>query len=1096
MNSSVECFTSSHLVISLLVFILGALFIGMSILFSIAYVNLRVAHREPLNREMSLIFGLRPFFKALMTLAASLNIYFAGVQLITITPLSFVECIFLIFFNPIYDSQIALCYKLWSTILFWTAATGLLAKYVGGMLMIDGVLFWLFGVPFIIGMITLYHRTTILKKESKVIGSELTPKVFKLHIIETLISLDKYIRRRKHEADLMRSIVQHRYWCKTQSCPLKGIDIKILAHRMDNQNVHSNVLKGLDEVFQQILHIYPKSTEIKLIYIVFLVERLKKYKEALITNTLFEESSSSLEERLILARYKLIIQDKISKKNLQQTDMDIPAIRVLIGIEGIISDFMQLISMTTINKTKIMKELIQEKPDLVKQYELSREFALTLEKLRSFWKQIVKANFADFRLYQIYKKFTSLVLLKTEKANRLTNEMSQEFSWSQKIFSENFSEINKQLPSHLSIAIAGYAHSDSLIYWKVSGQYAAFLGFDERALEKSSIVSIMPNGFSLIHGFIKERIDKLSQNKYESPYFGKNHQIFVRRKTGFIVPALSKVNILSALRDSGRGRFYLHCLQPISEPGAKVDILCNAAFKVTDCSSSALIWMKEVCSHFRLGITTMQTLDPYFQLSQDNFGLEDHRSIILNKRKYSAICRVTNLNLGKYSLFAQNAQLDKQEQQKPYVIYHVKYIIMDTCIAPPPKDIFTKKITSKPPKQNRFVNEDIWAQFNSKFYVEKNDMQRTYMEAWRSTRVFEDTKKHSPINYSSSILTKRLWKGKITDIEKQEFVLQESASLQSQESEPTSSGHQSGIFSSSLQISHLNNQDIPVDIPERIFEQILKKEKANPLHKFFNFIQIVWVTLLLVGIILTLLVWKAYVVEIVGHINDHILITELIEKSTYLNDHLIDLDFLSRNITFRDQNAEYRRQYVSKWTYSLSSYAITVRARLKELQLSYEPSIIRPVFYKVFKSSYLSYPNIFLIAPAQQSFIANLPELPPYDTALITHKMAIERELAKSSPKLAMPSSIANSQSFIRTNYQPNATFITNDYLTDSIPLLKLSADQMFITSREPSLVEKIIREEAVKQFGEDTTVTEDVLEFDKDELEQIIVEEGFGSVG
>jgi len=171
----------------------------------------------------------------------------------------------------------------------------------------------------------------------------------------------------------------------------------------------------------------------------------------------FDENKSSLEARLILARYKLAIREKFSQKGSKTECIYIPSIRTLIGIEATNSEFMDLISTATTIKIKIMKEVIQEKPNLITQYELACEFAIMLKQVNRSWKNIDRYNFADYRLLQVYRKFCSLVLLRKEEANQLSDKMAQEFALSQNTCAANFSEINRRLPDQLSVAIVSHS---------------------------------------------------------------------------------------------------------------------------------------------------------------------------------------------------------------------------------------------------------------------------------------------------------------------------------------------------------------------------------------------------------------------------------------------------------------------------------------------------------------------------------------------------------------------------------------------------------------------------------------------------------------
>jgi hypothetical protein len=824
------------------------------------------------------------------------------------------------FLNPLYDSQLALCYKLGSAILFWTAGTGLATKYIGKVFELDGVILWLFGTPFIVAGVFLHHVTTVLENQSDLTSAELNPKIFKKYLIDALNALDKYVKCIKHDKLLMRSIVHHRNLCGNQSCTLKEIDMGTLANPTDTQFIQATVLKAIEELFKQILNVSFKSSQIRFLYIVFLVERVKKYKEALIEISLSETANSSLEERLILIRYKLIIRAKISEKSAEKSRTDVSAIQTLLGTEQTTSEFMECLSTTTSNKIKIMNELIQEKPDIVKQYEFSREFAQALKKLVKLWNNIKKANIADFRLCMIYKKFTSLVLLDKEETSRLTNDLTQELFYSQRAFAENFSEINKQLPANLNIAIVSNSFVGDLVYWKISSQYLAFLGFQEKELTRNSIGLIIPNGQTSMLEHIKKRLQKLSMNQFDSEYFQKEHFGFVKRKTGFIVPVFSKVSVIKSTHGLSHLDFYLHSLRPVAETRANVHILCDSGHSVTDWSSEALVWMEKFSRSVMLGTTKIEVLEPDFSAELKNARTGLHRDICIGKFWYSAICKVSPLKFGVNHVSAKNLSSQKQLALSSDVIYHVKYSINNVFRPSKYSNMFLRPGMNLAEGLALVSTNNIWAQYDGSYFIDDYDKIEGLMGGWKSTKLLDDNQgKATHINVAL-ITTKRLYGGKIRDLEKEEFQFKDSEFSSENHSETEAISQKTEVFQDSLAISNLNKQQIAVESAERIFEQIFKQERTNPIHKVFNIIQFVWAALLISCVILSLIVWGDYVKMIATHVNDHIFITELIEKSTYLNDQLIDLDFLSRNITFRNENAEYRKGYVSKWTDSLKSF--------------------------------------------------------------------------------------------------------------------------------------------------------------------------------
>lgn len=1071
-----------------LIIIAGAIvFLSISILFSISYINLRVVKNEPMNREPSLIFRLRPLFKTLMVLATCFSTHLFGAQLIIIGLLSLIEWLFWLFSNPFYNAKVASYYQLWSSFLVWTTIVGLTSRFLGVIPNIDGVVCWLVGIPFIVSIVFCYHRISKLKKKSGIICSELNHKTFKTHLIFTYESLDKYIKSKNNATILTRSILEHRCLCDLHNCPLAKVDINAFANFIESQKVQTKIFQGLEELFNKVLSVSSKSNQIRLFYIVLLVEHMEKYKEALIQIAMFNLGNSSIEEILVLTRYKLIIQHKFLKKTLMQSNATDPVVRELIGTEEMISKVMSQLSTTTNIKIEIINELIQEKPDLVKQCKLSTEYALLLQDLQMQWKHIANFNFADTRLYQIYRKFASLILLNSELASKVANKMYLELAFNQKSLTSDLYEIEKQLSSNLNVAIVCQTVSGHTAYWKVSKNYAVLLGYEESELEKRSLDIVMPNAFKARSNLSKNLINPTSLIKNGTQNFEKESKVFLKRKTGFILQVDSKTNFIHALRENEHGVFFLHSFQPVIEPMPSMHLLCNVFYQITDWSSSARLWMKNVYAQLKSGVMNMEAFEPKFSTDPDCLRSGRQRLLSIGNTQRSSVCHVAKLKTEDYMFFTPQVTLSKNAQLKPLTIFHVKYTISPISKASF-KNKIVKLIASKE-SSNLFqgVDTNIWSHYDPKLCFRDAEAQRFSKEFLGWDDSLEDGKNQSKDDLTKTVRTKQLRRGKVIEMEVKEFDLEIANPYQNNSLQSNKQTKSDKVFASSSEIASLNKQEIPVKNPERIFARILKKKKANFLSIAFIILQVAWVAGLVASVVSALVIFKADSSQIISHISDDVRITELIEKSTYLNDHLIDLDFLSRNITFRDRDPAYKREYVFKWTESFSNYLGVLSSQLSQLRLNFNSELIKPVFFKVFKASYLSYRNIFLTAPAWQDTVASLPEFPPGDSDLITDQIVAEREHARSPSKIGTDASIG-----LKSDYFQNLNLTFNNFNEDA-NLIGLSVEQMFENSQVESLFERLILKKAIEEFGHGTAVTEDLVGFDKAELPKGV---GFESVG
>jgi hypothetical protein len=650
--------------------------VGMTILFVICYVNLRTSILEPLNRRPSITMPIQIIFKFAIAVLSVFKYDSNSVILFALVLIGLIELYLVFVHNPYHDSRAAFFTIVFSALFLWTAVLNLAFKLIIASFGVDGVFCWLVSLPFIVFVIYLLWLTRNFKGKLEIVKSDYSQRDLIDHITNFLLAMDKVQLTGSKNESFDRAFLQHRSMCRNDNCILLNLKTQNLSVRDFSAEVQQICLAAVTELFKDKLAASADSDLLRVFYISFLMERTRKYKEALIEINLFLTSRSSFSYRLIAQRYKRIIEIQTSKKssNLGENSTEIMS---LLGGEVYVSKLSHLISVLIKTKLNFLSELVTERPSLKSLYRMSCSFIETSKELQIYWDTIKKANLVDFRLYQIYSKFLSEIMLQHKKAKQLMQSARQEKGFASMIMDDTLEGV-RDLPHNANIAIVSMNSSKHLYFSKVNAPYAALLGYELRDLEHQPLAVIFPKAYkSTIDGITEKSLCFLESKINSLDYFGSEKQVFLKRRTHLIIPAISKVTPVKTVTTKTFGQRFLDFVVTKAKDKNCVDFLVSPEGSVYDFSAEANLYFKNFIRSIHQNRSNMKQIEPNFTTNIKYQTVGVQREIEFRGEDISITCKVTPVQFAHHDVKSNDRSHFKNPSDKYISHYHVQYDIIN-----------------------------------------------------------------------------------------------------------------------------------------------------------------------------------------------------------------------------------------------------------------------------------------------------------------------------------------------------------------------------------------------------------------------------------
>lgn len=950
--------------------------LAMNVTFAIGHVNLRVSTSESLNKRPSLMMPIHVLLKVAVAVLSVFKYNTNSVILFGLVLVGLIQLYFAIFHNPYHDNRFIFLTILFSSVFLWTALLNLCFQLFIASLGVDGIFCWLISLPFLIFVIYLLTLTRFFKNKLEIFKNEYSEKDLVKHITNFLLALDKFQLSGGRSEAFNRALLQHRSMCKNEHCAL----LKLKAHhqslRESSTDVTQICLDAVIELFKDKLAICTDTDLLRVFYISFLMERVQKYKEALIEINMFLAARSNFAYRLIVYRYKKIIEIRISQKSV---DLGINSTEImnLLGGDVYVSKLSNLISVLIKTKISFLSELVTERPSLNTLYTMSCAFIKTSKKLQTYWDKIKKANLVDFRLCQIYSKFLSEILLQHKKAKQLMSSARQEKGMSFKIIETTLDGV-RSLPDNANIALVSVNSSKHLYFTKVNAPYAALLGFEQRDLEHQPLVTIFPKAYKAIVDSINEKSLSYLNSKISSlSYFGSEKPVFLRRRTNLIIPAISKVTPIRTVAAKTYGQMFVSLVTTKSSDKNCAHFLVGSNGNVFDFSSEASLYFKDFIRAVQQNRSNMKDFEPNFMTSQKYKTVGVQKEIEFFHNNISTLCKVTHIPLTPKKVTKnKDRDLFNQIEDQSNTCYHVQYEFLNPesieCI-----DKARKKNKIKIKQKIEVVNPQIWNHIDPSLCIDETEKVpvKTFdiNPAWFSSSD-EENEEEEQVN-EIKIVTKRLKRGNIVELDPAEYNFDQEKKDNNNKSTQMLDDLNSStsVFKESIYLSYLNNQQGELKNQRKIFSKLIEKEKTSRVYLMLKFKGFFWAFAFLAFI------WFTFYIALFDAnlardgITNLTKVSEILERSVYLIDKLYDYDLVRRNIIFRWMKEDTKQEWMKDWANEIMNYLGELTKLTSNPFLVHQNFDLEGLLNDVYKLDYLKTANTKVL-PAISASQAKVPQ--------------------------------------------------------------------------------------------------------------------------
>ncbi|CAD8062066.1 unnamed protein product [Paramecium sonneborni] len=432
--------------------------------------------------------------------------------------------------DPYYDWEVGLFYNVISTYYLWTNSWLLICKILENTSFKGGLVAWLLGIPFIVSIMASSRKSKIdmlIRQSNKFKSGE----EINSHIRYVLQLIQNQEKDKNSYMLLVGYIEKHKETCNPDECQLKEKNNKKIQQN-NFEAIISGLLAELDKLFQQGLEKFPQSTQLRISYAFFLIERLNNKKKA---HQQFLEAQKfgrpAFDQEFIIYKNSKAMNSNQEKK---EQNNDVISMIEFENNMTICEDMMKLSA--NLHK-EFWIELKEDQPDLRKLNVLGQRINKTTNMINESYVKMQKINpniFQTIRVYGLFLIFVTNDKLKGRQFLRLAKQVQQ--SLAQVEDEESFSLENNLKPA---ISVSMIKHG---VIVGMNQLVVNHLGYSKQELIGKSINQLMPKMYGEQHNaYLQQYLENVKNNHIESDYINFEQSNYFKHKNGYIAPMKYKV---------------------------------------------------------------------------------------------------------------------------------------------------------------------------------------------------------------------------------------------------------------------------------------------------------------------------------------------------------------------------------------------------------------------------------------------------------------------------------------------------------------------------------------------------------------------------
>lgn len=541
-SESTVCFQGFHWIscaVSLLIFLL---FVPTGILVSFWFIETSYLKNQPMAQAPSFLNTFTFMYKILLALLVDYASY-QGVEYLLIglmVVLNGILCWINASQNPYYDFRVGAMILATYVANEWGGAMLLIARIGEGNWITGSLVIWLIVLPFFY-CYGLKWRPNKLKLLLFSIDKAQSGDAFLKQLIYLLQLLVDFKNDTESRLIIEGFVDTHTSICAHSECPINPSKI---SSRNGTETSEVFVIRYLNFAYQKAIHKFPTNIQLKLYYILYLLEVAKKPLEALVMLEGLSVGKFNLLYYFVIQRFLRSVQEiSTDSEMLNQIRKDSSIDVNDVPLQSLMKQFNKEMENVTILHTEIWGHLQEETPNLKRLLRVGTQILLDLTRIEKTWQKFYKFSLNNRAKYLlIYGKFLKNVVNDQARGQALIQEAWQLLQVAINRRSDmNFISLDQDIHevSVPMIAVSGSKINFGSIV-KVNASAAIFFGYTISELMGENIKKLIPRTFNMHHDAYLERAIKSSQ----LVYMQKARTVYAKTSTGYLLPLVINIKAI------------------------------------------------------------------------------------------------------------------------------------------------------------------------------------------------------------------------------------------------------------------------------------------------------------------------------------------------------------------------------------------------------------------------------------------------------------------------------------------------------------------------------------------------------------------------
>jgi len=525
-----ECFKGSHIIHATVAIIITVLFAVVGFVVVLACFEVRMLTGDQTARQHS----RGDVFFTVNKIILQLSFAFFTDQWILVIALVLPSIVLWYTYNigePYYNKNCTAYYRVITTYYLWTNAMVGISKLLENSSFNGGLITWAIGLPFI---------GAIMLTSSKSRASSLTQTTSRFKTSEDLLEHLRFVLQLidTHKSDKNASILltgyieKHKDTCEEEDCPLKITRRRRLSTSAASDETILGLTLVVDRMYQIGIKKFKTSVKLRLAYCVFLIERMKKNKLAEQELAKCKELHPGFVDQFTIFRLTKLLNDGLE-------GVDVVGLIAWENYKNLYNEYIR--ESANLHK-EFWLELREDKPDLRKLNYLGSKVNNAMTYAKDYWNRLHKINPDESLILRTYGRF--LIDIQNDDVEGYDLLAKAKKLLTKKIYYqiEKKNSFDAGTDQYPYVEVVGNGNDLGKIK-SANLLFTILVGVNRDELLDKKINNFMPDLFAQYHDTFFKNYNARDED-VDIKYLDNDNELFVKSRSGYIIPVLLRVSRL------------------------------------------------------------------------------------------------------------------------------------------------------------------------------------------------------------------------------------------------------------------------------------------------------------------------------------------------------------------------------------------------------------------------------------------------------------------------------------------------------------------------------------------------------------------------